>query len=87
MNGAINMISISPQEHYVAFTTQKGTVLVYVIDFKQIQPVFCSSYYHEMKVTQIRWKKNESQFYLGDFKGTVFLVNLNIFLVSFQNLK
>lgn len=76
------MIAISPQEQYIAFTTKKGSILIYIIDLTQIRPVICSSYCHEMEITQIRWKKNESQLYLGDFNGTVFLVNLNIFLVG-----
>lgn len=79
--GAINHVAISPQEHFIAFTTQKGTILVYVIDLSAIQPVVVSSYYREMSITQLKWKQNECQLFFGDMKGNVFLVNLNHFLV------
>lgn len=80
LNGPINYVAISPKEHYIAFSTQSN-IHIYVIDLKAIQPVIFSSYYHEMIITQIRWKKNENQLFLGDIKGNVFLVNLNCFLV------
>lgn len=83
LSGAINNVAISPQEHYIAFTTQKGTILVYVIDLTTVQPVVISSYYREMTVTQLKWKQNECQLFLGDMKGNVFLANLNNFLVSY----
>lgn len=81
LSGAINHIAISPQENYVAFTTQKGSIHIYVIDLTTVQPTILSSHYHEMLITQIQWKQNEKQLFLGDVKGNVFLVNLNIFLV------
>lgn len=80
--GAISHVAISPQEHFIAFTTQKGTILVYVIDLTAVQPVVVSSYYREMCITQLKWKQNECQLFFGDMKGNVFLVNLNNFLVS-----
>lgn len=86
LSGAINHIAISPQENYVAFTTQKGSIHIYVIDLTTVQPTILSSHYHEMIITQIKWKQNEKQLFLGDVKGNVFLVNLNIFLVSWMNL-
>lgn len=84
VSGAINNVAISPHEHYIAFTTHKGTVLVYVIDLTTVQPVVISSYYREMNVTQLKWKQNECQLFLGDMKGNVFLANLNNFLVSIK---
>lgn len=89
LSGAISHIAISPQENYVAFTTQKGSIHIYVIDLTTVQPTILSSHYHyhEMNITQIKWKQNEKQLFLGDVKGNVFLVNLNIFLVSSMNIK
>lgn len=81
LNGAINNVAISPLENYIAFTTQKGNVLVYAIDLTTVQPMVISSYYREMTVTQLIWKQNECQLFLGDMKGNVFLANLNNFLV------
>lgn len=82
LSGAINHIAISPQENYVAFTTQKGSIHIYVVDLTAVQPTILSSHYQDMIITQIKWKQNEKQLFLGDVKGNVFLVNLNIFLVS-----
>lgn len=76
-------VAISPQEHYVAYITHKGTILVYVIDLEgNAQPTIFSTYYREMTITQLKWRQNESQLFVGDLKGNVFLVNLNNFLVS-----
>lgn len=84
MSGTINHVAISPHEQYIAFTSQKGTIHVHKIDFTTIQPVIVSSYFHEMNITQIVWKRNENQLFIGDLKGNVFLLNLNNFLVSFR---
>lgn len=56
--------------------------MVYNIDFQAIQPHVVTSYYRETAVTCLQWKKNECQFFYGDKKGNVFLVNLNNFLVN-----
>lgn len=83
--GSISNVAISQQEHYVAYSSQKGTILVYVIDSENdAQPTILSTYYREMKITQLHWRKNESQLFVGDLTGNVFLVNLNNFLVSAQ---
>lgn len=82
LSGAINHVAISPQENYIAFTTHKGSIHIYVIDLTTVQPTILSSHYHEMNITQIQWKLNEKQLFLGDVKGNVYLVNLNLFLVS-----
>lgn len=81
LNGPIVHVAISPYEHYIGFTTQRGAINVYIIDFTTLQPVISSYYIHEMNITQIKWKQNENQLYFGDMKGNVFLVNLNNFLV------
>lgn len=82
--GPISHVAISPQEHYVAYSSHKGTMLVYVIDLESnAQPTILSTYYREMIITQLSWRQNESQLFAGDLKGNVFLVNLNNFLVSY----
>lgn len=83
LNGPIKHVAISPHEHYIGFTTQRGAINVYIIDFTILQPIISSYYIHEMNITQIKWKQNENQLYFGDMKGNVFLVNLNNFLVRF----
>lgn len=82
--GPINNVAISPQENYVAFSSQKGTILVYAIDLLAVRPHVLSSYYREMSITELIWKHNECQLYFGELKGNVFVVNLNNFLVSEQ---
>lgn len=67
----------------MAYTSHKGTILVYVIDLEgNAQPSTLFTYYREMTITQLKWRQNESQLFVGDLKGNVFLVNLNNFLVS-----
>lgn len=85
--GPIVHVAISPEEHYVAYCSHKGTILVYVIDLDgNAQPTILSTYYREMTITQLKWRQNESQLFAGDMKGNVFLVNLNNFLVSRVNI-
>lgn len=79
-NGIISHVSISPRESYIALTTEKGTISIYVIDLTSSQPNF-SSYYLE-SITQIKWRQTEAQIILGDTKGQVFLVNLTHSMVS-----
>lgn len=80
--GTITHVVISPQEHYVAFASQKGTILLYVIDLTSMQPTVLTAFYREMTVTELKWRQNECQIFFGDVKGNVFLVNLNNFLVN-----
>lgn len=80
-SGPISNIAISPNDRYVAFCSQKGTILLYVVDFTATEPQVVQSHYRDTAVTCLQWKQNESQFFYGDKKGNVFLVNLNVFLV------
>ncbi|XP_055307235.1 BLOC-2 complex member HPS5 homolog isoform X2 [Sitodiplosis mosellana] len=80
LNGPIKLVAISPLEQYICFTTQRGAINVYILNFSTLQPIISSYYLHEMNITQIKWKQNENQIYFGDIKGNVFLVNLNNFL-------
>lgn len=68
--GAINLLAISPQEQFIAFTTQKGVLHIYRIDLTTVQPP-SSSYYHQTNITQIKWKHDENQVFFGDMKGSV----------------
>lgn len=75
-------MAISPKERYVAYTTHKGTIQIYSIDLKSSQPVIFTSYYHEISITQIKWRQHETQLILGDDKGRVHLVHLNNAMVN-----
>lgn len=82
--GPINNIAISPNDRYVAFSSQKGTILVYVVDLTATEPQVVNSHYRDTTITCLHWKQNECQFFYGDKKGNVFLVNLNVFLVRLE---
>lgn len=69
----------------MAFTSQRGTVLVYFIDLTSVQPLVVTAYFREMTIAQLKWKENETQLFAGDLKGNVFLVNLKNFLVNLLN--
>ena len=85
MYGPINHIVISPQEKFVTFSTIKGKICVYVISLTASYPQIVAAEYKDTSVTCLHWKRNEEQFYYGDNKGNVFVVNLTSFLVSINN--
>lgn len=55
---------------------------MYVIDLSTAQPIVVQTFHREMSITQLKWRQNECQFFVGDTSGNVYQVNLNIFLVS-----
>lgn len=80
--GSINNVAISPNDRYIAYSSQRGTILVYAIDLGAAEPQVVHSHYRDTMVTCMHWKQNECQLFYGDKKGNVLLVNLNVFLVS-----
>lgn len=55
-----------------------------MIDLSTAQPIVVQSNHNEMNITQLKWRQNECQFFIGDTSGNVALVNLNNFLVKFM---
>ena len=86
-HGSVNHLSISANEKYVGFSTQRSVVCVYAVNLSaQAAPqvIFtnlCSD--QSIQVTCIHWTQDEKQFYYGDSKGQVNLVLLSTFIVSF----
>lgn len=85
-HGAVNHLSISANEKYVGFSTQRSVVCVYVVNLSAQsvpQVIFtnlCSD--QSIQVTCMHWTQDEKQFYYGDSKGQVNLVLLSTFIVS-----
>ncbi|XP_013108842.1 BLOC-2 complex member HPS5 homolog [Stomoxys calcitrans] len=83
-HGAVNHLSISANEKFVAFSTQRSVVCVYVVNLSAQsvpQVIFtnlCSD--QSVQVTCVHWTKDEKQFYYGDTKGQVNLVLLSTFI-------
>ncbi|XP_023290863.2 Hermansky-Pudlak syndrome 5 protein homolog [Lucilia cuprina] len=83
-HGAVNHLSISTNEKYVGFSTQRSVVCVYAVNLSaQAAPqvIFtnlCSD--QSVQVTCIHWTQDEKQFYYGDSKGQVNLVLLSTFI-------
>lgn len=82
MYGPINHVSISPQEKFIAFSTIKGTICIYVIKLSAAYPQIVTSHYEDTTVLCLHWKRTEEQLFYGDNKGNVFLVHLTCFLVG-----
>lgn len=57
-------------------------MLVCVIDLSTAQPIVVQTFHREINITQLTWRQDECQFFVGDTAGNVYQVNLNIFLVS-----
>lgn len=81
MYGPINHVAISPQEKFIAFSTVKGTICVYVIKLTAAYPQIVTAHYEDTTVMCLHWKRNEEQLFYGDDKGNVYLVHLTSFLV------
>ncbi|XP_005182605.2 BLOC-2 complex member HPS5 homolog [Musca domestica] len=83
-HGAVNHLSISANEKYVGFSTQRSVVCVYVVNLSAQsvpQVIFtnlCSD--ASVQVTCMHWTQDEKQFYYGDSKGQVNLVLLSTFI-------
>ncbi|XP_055856281.1 BLOC-2 complex member HPS5 homolog [Episyrphus balteatus] len=81
-HGPVTHLEISSGEKYVAFSTKKGTICVYVINLSanSAPQVIYAALGAEVQVTCIHWTLDEKQFYYGDNRGQVNLVVLNSFI-------
>lgn len=88
-SGSLSHVAISPGEKYVAFSTTKGVVSVYVINISVtstpqiLKPSLGLGSINGNSfgdITCIRWSPDEKQFYYGDKKGQVNLVVLSVYI-------
>ncbi|CAD7093187.1 unnamed protein product [Hermetia illucens] len=80
-HGPITLLSISPNERYVAFATSKGAICVYVINLSpNTAPQMTSTNVGDAGVSYLHWSADEKQFYYGTRGGEVHLVSLTLFM-------
>ncbi|EDW84310.1 uncharacterized protein Dwil_GK14070 [Drosophila willistoni] len=80
-HGAITHLSISVNNKYVAFATQKSLICVYAVNLSsQTSPQVIVTHLDQAQVTCIHWTQDEKQFYYGDTRGQVNLVLLSSFI-------
>ncbi|XP_022209502.2 Hermansky-Pudlak syndrome 5 protein homolog [Drosophila obscura] len=81
-HGAITNLSISANNKYVAFSTQRSLICVYAVNLSaQATPqVIVTHLDQSVQVSCIHWTQDEKQFYYGDSRGQVNLVLLSSFI-------
>lgn len=68
---------------FIGFTTDKGIVAVYVLNFEAKEPIVVTAQSEETKdVTCLEWKSDEQHLFVGNKKGTVCIVFVDMLFVS-----
>lgn len=83
-HGPVTHLSISANNKYVAFSTQRSLICVYAVNLSaQAAPQVIVTHLstdQSVQVTCIHWTPDEKQFYYGDTRGQVNLVLLSSFI-------
>lgn len=68
---------------FIGFTTDKGVIGVYLLDFEGQEPIVVTSQCEETKnITFIEWKNEEHHLFIGNKKGIVSIVFVDMLFVS-----
>ncbi|KAG4075465.1 hypothetical protein HA402_015118 [Bradysia odoriphaga] len=79
VHGSITNVRISPNDKFIAFSTDKGMIGVYLLDFDAQEPtVLVSKCDETQKITFIEWKNEESHLFIGNKKGIVSIVFIDM---------
>lgn len=71
---------------FIGFSTDKGTIGVYLLDFEAQEPIIITSQCEETKnITFIEWKNEEQHLFIGNKKGVVSIVFIDTLFVSSLN--
>lgn len=83
-HGPVTHLSISANNKYVAFATQRSLICVYAVNLSaQATPQVIVTHLstdQSVQVSCIHWTPDEKQFYYGDTRGQVNLVLLSSFI-------
>ncbi|ALC45642.1 p [Drosophila busckii] len=83
-HGPVTHLSISANNKYVAFATQRSLICVYAVNLSaQATPQVIVTHLssdQSVQVSCIHWTPDEKQFYYGDTRGQVNLVLLSTFI-------
>lgn len=68
---------------FIAFATDKGTIGVYLLNFEAQEPIVITSQCEETKnISYIEWKNEEHHLFIGNKKGIVSIVFIDMLFVS-----
>lgn len=70
---------------FIGFTTDKGIIGVYLLNFEAQEPIVVTSQCEETKdITFMEWKNEEQHLFIGNKKGIVSIVFIDMLFVSIQ---
>lgn len=68
---------------FIAFATDKGIIGVYLLNFEAQEPIVITSQCEETKnISYIEWKNEEHHLFIGNKKGIVSIVFIDMLFVS-----
>lgn len=84
----VNVLDVDYWNHFrfIGFSTDKGTVGVYLLDFEAQEPIVITSQCDEtQKITFIEWKNTDHHMFIGNKKGIVSIVFIDMLFVRLMS--